>query len=136
MAKVGRPTLYKPEYCQMLIDHLSQGRAYLAFAGKLSVTADTLYEWERVHPEFSEAKKIGTQKGFYFWDNLGIDMATGLVDNKGFPAWMVNMRNKFGWRSQDAAMDFDRLIASLKVLPENEREELENNLSKQIRDVN
>ncbi len=55
--KEGRPTLYRPEYCDRLILHCKKGLSYEAFAGVVDVCVDTLYEWEKVHPKFSEAKK-------------------------------------------------------------------------------
>lgn len=65
--QTGRPSLYKPEYCQMLIDHMSEGLSFLSFAGVVSVSYDTLYEWEKVHPEFSDAKGIARAKQL-IWD--------------------------------------------------------------------
>ncbi len=36
---------------------MSQGYSKTAFAGHIGVNPDTLYEWAKVHPEFSEAIK-------------------------------------------------------------------------------
>lgn len=63
---VGRPTKYKPEYCQVIIDYFdipatdSEGNAnnprfLSAFARSIGVNHDTLHEWCSVYPEFSEA---------------------------------------------------------------------------------
>lgn len=60
MATLGRPTLYDPKYCEMLIAHCEQGLSFETFAGVLRVNPDTLYEWVKKHSEFSEAKKIAT----------------------------------------------------------------------------
>ncbi len=55
---VGRPTLYKSEYCDELIDFCSRGFSITAFAGKIRVSRDTIAEWGTIHREFSEAIKI------------------------------------------------------------------------------
>ena len=34
--KVGRPTDYKKEYCELLIEHMAAGFSFESFAGKLS----------------------------------------------------------------------------------------------------
>ena len=78
----GRPTKYKPEYCQQIIEYFSVdatreietaytnrkgeewSKTELAanmlmflsnFASKIGVCRDTLVEWCKVHPEFSAA---------------------------------------------------------------------------------
>jgi DNA-binding XRE family transcriptional regulator len=58
----GRPTLYDPSYCQIAIDFMAQGYSQTALAGHLSISKDTLYEWMKVHPEFSDAIKIARPK--------------------------------------------------------------------------
>lgn len=82
--KTGRPTKYKPEYCQEIIDYFNiettrkvkteyknkkgetwekeelaaeQLRFLSGFARKIGVCHDTLCEWCKVHPAFSEAYK-------------------------------------------------------------------------------
>jgi hypothetical protein len=78
----GRPTKYKPQYCEQLIAYMTQEpwedvevthtnrkgetwtetkrranpiRFVTAFAYEIGVTRETLAEWCRVHPEFSDA---------------------------------------------------------------------------------
>lgn len=75
----GRPTDYKPEYCEEIIRYFDQapyeitsddkGRLIVnprplptkeRFAHMIGVHKDTLQEWAKVHPEFSVAyKKAG-----------------------------------------------------------------------------
>lgn len=51
----GRPTLYREEYCQQVIDVCSEGYSLTGFAGLIGVSRDTIDEWQRVHAEFSAA---------------------------------------------------------------------------------
>lgn len=96
----GRPSKYQPNYCEMLIEHMSTGLSYECFAGDLSVSKDTLYEWEKVHPEFSDAKRIGIEKCRKFWEKLGIAGAAGKIKNFSAAAYIFNMKNRFAWRDQ------------------------------------
>ena len=51
----GRPSEYRPEYCRAVIDFMAQGFSLTAFAGSIRVAKDTVYEWIKVHPQFSDA---------------------------------------------------------------------------------
>lgn len=95
----GRPTKYLPEFCEQLIECMSRGLSFEAFAGKIGVHKDTLYEWFKKHPEFSDAKKIGESLSLLYWEELGIKLITGEIDGNPTP-WIFNMRNRFGWSDQ------------------------------------
>lgn len=98
MSKVGRPTKYKEEYCQQLIDYMSRGMPYGGFAGQIGVHVDTLYEWEKVNPDFSEAKKLGKAKSLdYFCELAHSQMIDGKLNNT---AWIFMMKNLHGWRDK------------------------------------
>jgi hypothetical protein len=51
----GRPSEYRSEYCQAVIDYMAQGFSLTAFAGSIRVAKDTVYEWIKRHPQFSDA---------------------------------------------------------------------------------
>jgi transposase-like protein len=53
---------YKPEYCEMLIAHMSQGKTIKDFAKKIGISTHTLTKWAHIHPEFMDAKDIGHYK--------------------------------------------------------------------------
>jgi transposase-like protein len=52
---MGRPSLYKPEYCEAVIDYMGQGYSLSAFAGHIKVDKTTIYEWMSEHSDFSHA---------------------------------------------------------------------------------
>ena len=41
----GRPSEYRPEYCEMVQEHMAKGKSLTAFAGSIKVSAFTVYEW-------------------------------------------------------------------------------------------
>lgn len=53
----GRPSEYKAAYCKEVRDYMGSGYSLTAFAGKIGVSRDTVYEWEKTKPEFSDAIK-------------------------------------------------------------------------------
>lgn len=104
----GRPSKYKSEYDQMLIEHMATGLSYESFAGLVGVCTDTLYEWEKAHPSFSEAKRDGFAKNRLFWERLGVQYITH-VDSKfesspklNSTVYIFNMKNRFPreWRDR------------------------------------
>lgn len=94
----GRPTDYKEEYCEMLIEHMSKGYSYTTFAAIVDCNLDTLYNWEKLNPTFSEAKKIAFNKCQIFWERLAIEN-TMTTKNGGLNTglWIFNMKNRFKW---------------------------------------
>lgn len=54
---VGRPSKYRPEFCQAVIEDGRLGFSLSAFAGGIEVDRDTITEWRKVHPEFDQACK-------------------------------------------------------------------------------
>lgn len=67
---VGRPALYKPEYCEAVIKCLGDGKSLTSFAAEINVARDTIYEWEKVYPEFSDACARARAKSGAWWENL------------------------------------------------------------------
>jgi hypothetical protein len=107
-AKRGRPSKYKPEYCEQIIAHMAQGFSFESFAGAISVDRDSLYEWVKRFPAFSDAKKLAFAKCLLHFEMLGkaamegqdiIDKATGKVIIQGkkiHPTlWIYQMKCRF-----------------------------------------
>lgn len=99
----GRPSKYRPEFCQMLLDHMgSQGLSYQTFAAKIGVHKDSLFEWEKCFPEWVEAKELAMNLNLMFWERIGIDGALGKIMGFNATAWIVNMKNRHKWRDKHA----------------------------------
>ena len=116
---IGRPSKYKEEFCQMLIEHLNTGYTFESFAGVANVCCDTLYEWLKVHEKFSEAKKIGNEKARLFWEKQGID---GLWANKEFNStvYVFMMKNRYGYRSETKEKEEVKQKPSFKIVLDND----------------
>jgi hypothetical protein len=55
----GRPSLYRPEYCQRAIDYMGQGFSLTALAGHLGMSKDAIYDWINLYPDFRHAVNMG-----------------------------------------------------------------------------
>lgn len=96
MAEMGRPTTYKPEYCEALIKHMSQGLSFESFSATIGTHRGVLYQWEAVHSDFADAKQRGHDLCLIMWEKMGVVGAAG--KNKTNPAlWIFNMKNRFRW---------------------------------------
>lgn len=67
----GRPTKYKPEYCDAVIKHMENGASLTSFAASIDVARSSINEWISKHPEFSDAVKIAKAKCAAWWESLG-----------------------------------------------------------------
>lgn len=95
MAKpVGRPTVYDSKYCQMLIEHMSEGLSFESFGAVVGHHKQTLYEWAAKHKDFGDAKQRGTDLSRLRWEKEGIK---GMWGGKQFNSaiWIYNMRCRF-----------------------------------------
>lgn len=114
----GRPSDYDKKYCNMLIKYMAQGYSYEAFAGLIDVCKQTLYNWEKEHPEFLDAKRRARSKCQAKLEQLGHDLVTG--KSKGNASvWIFMMKNMTGWRD-DPVLDEDDAIEDLNFIDDEE----------------
>ncbi len=80
---------YDPKYCQQLIEHMSKGKSFDSFAGKIRVTLATIKAWKEKHEEFAEAFEIGDAQSLLFWEEDLHAKATGIEngEHKGQGHW-------------------------------------------------
>lgn len=105
--KIGRPTKYRPEYCDSLIEHLSLGLSYEIFGACLPdyndddvyVAKATVENWEKAHPAFLGAKKKGWALCQAFYEKKGVKHLTHSKNSVQLntTAWIFNMKNRFNW---------------------------------------
>lgn len=117
----GRPTSYKPEYCQQVIDHCTTGKSIKSFASSIDVHIDTIYAWESAHPEFSEALRKARMNAETYWENLGVqNVTTRTPFNTDLYKFMGKVR--FRWTEPQ----------ELKVETKDNKDEIIKNLQNQI----
>lgn len=67
---VGRPSKYKKEYCDKLVERMAMGFSFESFAAQCDTCVDTIKEWANVHPDFSAAKRTGNAKRLEFNEDI------------------------------------------------------------------
>jgi hypothetical protein len=66
----GRPTDYRPEFCQMLVDHMKQGFSFKSFGAIIDVCETTITSWASTHDDFLAAKTKGKSFERLYWEKL------------------------------------------------------------------
>lgn len=89
-----RPTKFKPEYCELVINTMAEGKSLAAAAAQLRVARSTFYEWAKNHPEMAEAVAIGKDLSLAYWEQLAHDTATG-ESNGNASVLNFQMKNRF-----------------------------------------
>jgi len=123
MAKIGRPTKYKPEYCDTVIEVMEKGFSKEAVAGHIGISKDTLYKWIKKHEEFSDSIKRGVEISRVFWEELGIEMVTAGQGNAA--SWIFNMKNRFGWKDKKEITGAEGQPLGVVILPQVHEDNME-----------
>ena len=76
---VGRPSLYKPEYCEEVIALGKIGKSVEAIGAILGVGTKTLYNWRDEHAEFLHALDMAKEFELQWWEDIA---QTHMIENK------------------------------------------------------
>jgi len=97
----GRPTLYRRELCDRLVEAMSEGLSAEAAAAEIGVSARSLFNWQHQHPEFLQAIQEGRQRALLWWEKRALAMASGEPGNTQIV--MLGLRNRsraaHGWNN-------------------------------------
>jgi hypothetical protein len=63
----GRPTKYPKDACERVLQYGREGMCMAEMASEFEVTRETLYEWARVHPEFSDTLSRAQEASEGYW---------------------------------------------------------------------
>jgi hypothetical protein len=73
IAKVGRPTNYKPEYCQRVLDLGNQGYSLAMIIAEIGAgSRQTIENWKEAHPEFFDAITRARELALAYWERMGL----------------------------------------------------------------
>ncbi len=95
----GRPTLYRRECCDQIIEAMATGLSAEAAAARIGISARSLFYWQRQHPEFLQAIQEGRQKCLLFWEERAIAIANGEPGNVQMTTLALKNRSRaaYGW---------------------------------------
>lgn len=156
LKKIGRPSGYYPEICQELIDFFSvqpfrtkkvittgKNDYYkeeeveianplphlVTFARKIGVSYYTIWNWGKIHPEFSDALKEVEKMN----ERMLMDNALKGLYNSTFSIFTA--KNKFGWRDEqyikgEGFNQIFNIVIPKDYKPSNPNNRILNNLEK------
>ena len=90
---VGRPSTYKPEYCDEVIELGRQGKSPAQIAANLDVARTTLIQWADEHPEFMTALTRAKTFEQAFWEDEGFKGMK--ADKFNATVWTKSMQARF-----------------------------------------
>lgn len=79
----GRPTKYKPEYDDMIVEHMKTGRSLVSFAAKIGVSKDTVYEWIKTVQSFSDAASRARSFCQAWWEDQAVENLKDISEYQG-----------------------------------------------------
>jgi Helix-turn-helix domain of resolvase len=98
----GRPTKYKPEFCDRVIELARDGASKAEIALDMNIAYSTFDVWQNDIPEFSEAVKAAERISQGWWEKKGRISTFGGVDGFNATSYIFNMKNRFkqDWREK------------------------------------
>lgn len=97
----GRPSEFKPEYCERLVNIMSQGASQGEAAKAFGITIKTLYNWAEAYPEFKEAMSTGKEYSEAWWEDMGRKGIQGLLPKWNATGYIYTMKCRFKGQWQD-----------------------------------
>jgi hypothetical protein len=90
---VGRPSLYRPEYCEVVVELGRKGCSPAEIASELDVDRATLIHWTQEHKEFLTAMTRAKTHEQAWWERAG---KSGMVADKFNAAvWTKSVTARF-----------------------------------------
>lgn len=92
---MSRPSKYKEEYKQRVLELMKEGCSISEICLELDICRKTFYNWCEENEEFLHTKKKGEDFSEGWWMKQG---RTNLKNKEfSYTGWYMNMKNRFGW---------------------------------------
>jgi transposase-like protein len=89
----GRPTKYKPEFCEQVIELGKKGKSLAQMAAHFDVARSTIDQWAEDQPDFSEALTRAKAHCQAWWENVGQEAM--FMDKFQSAVWTKSMQARF-----------------------------------------
>src|SRR5690242_11531333 len=72
--KIGRPTNYRPEYCERVIELGNKGYSVAMLIADIGAgSRQTISQWVKAHPDFSDAMARARDLALAWWERTGLE---------------------------------------------------------------
>jgi hypothetical protein len=115
----GRPTKYKPEFCDIVIKCGREGMGKAEMAAQLEIAYSNFDIWQHEHPEFQDAVKEAVRQSQAWWERQGRLATFGSIPGFNATSYIFQMKNRFkeDWREkQDVDVTSNGATISLTSL--------------------
>jgi hypothetical protein len=92
---MSRPSEYRPEYCERVVELMRMGMGKVEAAADLCGSYHTFQLWQEQNPAFLQAVKEGERLSQAWWERLGREGACGTNPNVNATMYIFNMKNRF-----------------------------------------
>ncbi len=90
---IGRPSKYKPEFCQRVLELAAEGCGWADYAAEFNVDRKTLFRWGEDHEEFRAALSRAKVLEQVWWEKAG---RTGMgADKFNALVWKTSVQARF-----------------------------------------
>jgi len=114
----GRPSGYKPEYCELIVKHMGEGNSIISFSFLVDAHVDTIYNWCKKHDEFFSAFKRAKAAEQLWYEKTGKNAMNGEIANFNSAVYIFHMKNKFQWTDRPQEIKVTHAIEQSKKLSE------------------
>ena len=91
----GRPTKYKPEFCEVVINVGKEGGSLAKMAVECGVSMSTFQDWQQEWPKFRAAVKAGRLHSQVKWEEMGMNGTFDKDAGLSASAFIFQMKNRF-----------------------------------------
>jgi hypothetical protein len=93
LLKVGRPSEYRPEFCELVLELGKQGKSFTQMAVATGYAKASLGRWREEHPEFRDALTRALEMSQDWWESRGQEGITSRDFNAAL--WHKNVASRF-----------------------------------------
>jgi hypothetical protein len=108
--KIGRPSLYRPEYCKRIVELGKQGKTKSQMAAALDIALSTFNAWLDAHEEFADSYARADTQARAFMEGLAERGVTAELDNA---LWRPEFFRPIVGDPVKLAEDCDRVVVAV-----------------------
>ena len=103
-SRAGRPSSYKPEYCELVVALGREGASKAEMAHAMGCSRTTMDLWAATNPAFLDAVKEALDLAQGWWESEGRKAVFGKIPGFNATAYIFQMKNRFptDWKDRQA----------------------------------